>query len=354
MSWASAPSPASRRRPRTSKPWRRLTEEALKAGAVGFTTSRTDQHKTLAGDLVPGRYAEHEELIAIGKAMGRAGRGTFGMLSDFEDEAAEFRWMRQVAKDSGRPVWFLLTDRSYDPERWRRLMDGVRAARADNLPLSAQVAGRPVGLTLGPRHLAQSLRAARGLRRGGQAAAGRDAGQAARRPRCAASILSQEASPRLLDVLPPLSRQIATRWDRMYLLGEQPDYEPPPERSIAAMAARDGVTPAEFCYDYLVGGDGSRMVYFPVTNYVHGDLEVVREMIEDPHTILGLSDGGAHCGVICDASLNTSMLSHWVRDRTRGPRLPLECVVQAHDQRDGGFLRLPATAAGSSRARRPT
>ncbi|MDP1963445.1 MAG: amidohydrolase family protein, partial [Reyranella sp.] len=127
----------------------RLTEEALKAGAVGFTTSRSDQHKTLAGELVPGRYAEHEELIAIGRAMGRVGRGTFGMLSDFEDEASEFRWIRQVAKDSGRPVWFLLTDRSYDPERWRRLMDGVSAARADNLPVYAQVAGRPVGLTLG-------------------------------------------------------------------------------------------------------------------------------------------------------------------------------------------------------------
>ena len=157
----------------------RLAEEALKAGAVGFTTSRTDQHKTLAGDLVPGRYAEHEELLAIGRAMGRAGRGAFGMLSDFEDEAAEFRWMRQVAKDSGRPVWFLLTDRSYDPERWRRLMDGVRAARADNLPLSAQVAGRPVGLTLGlgtslnPFALREAFAAA------GQAAASRDAGEAA-------------------------------------------------------------------------------------------------------------------------------------------------------------------------------
>ena len=132
----------------------RLTEEALRAGAFGFTTSRTDQHKTPAGDLVPGRYAEHEELIAIGRAMGRAGRGAFGMLSDFEDEAADFGWMRQVARDSNRPVWFLLTDRSYDPQRWRRLMDGVRASRAAGLPLSAQVAGRPVGLILG---LATSL-----------------------------------------------------------------------------------------------------------------------------------------------------------------------------------------------------
>ncbi len=305
----------------------RLTEQALKAGAVGFTTSRTDQHKTLAGDLVPGRYAEHEELIAIGKAMGRAGRGTFGMLSDFEDEAAEFRWMRQVAKDSGRPVWFLLTDRSYDPQRWRRLMAGVDAARADKLPMFAQVAGRPVGLTLG---LGTSLNPF-ALREAFAEAAKLPPAQMLaklRTPEMRRLVLSQEASPRLLEVLPPLSRQIATRWDRMYPLGEQPDYEPPPERSIAALAAREGADPAAYCYDYLVGGDGNRMVYFPVTNYVHGDLEVVREMIEHPHTILGLSDGGAHCGVICDASLNTSMLSHWVRDRTRGPRLKLERVVK--------------------------
>ena len=305
----------------------RLTEEALRAGAVGFTTSRTDQHKTLAGDLVPGRYAEHEELIAIGKAMGRAGRGTFGLLSDFEDEAAEFGWMRQVAKDSGRPVWFLLTDRSYDPDRWRRLMDGVRAARADRLPMFAQVAGRPVGLTLGVNTSLNPF----GLREGFAALAKLPPAEMLARlrtPETRRLILSQEASPRLLEVLPPLSRQIATRWDRMYPLGDTPDYEPPPERSIAALAAREGVSPAEYCYDYLVGGD-NRMVYFPVTNYVHGDLEVVRELIEDPHTILGLSDGGAHCGVICDASLNTTMLAHWVRDRTRGPRLPLEFVVKA-------------------------
>jgi N-acyl-D-amino-acid deacylase len=305
----------------------RLAEEALMAGAVGFTTSRTDQHKTLAGDLVPGRYAEHEELIAIGKAMGRAGRGTFGMLSDFDDEAAEFRWMRQVAKDSGRPVWFLLTDRSYDPQRWRRLMDAVGAARADNLPLFAQVAGRPVGLTLG---LGTSLNPFALREAFAEAAKLPPAAMLAklRTPEMRRLVLSQEASPRLLDLLPPLSRQIATRWDRMYPLGESPDYEPPPERSIAALAARDGVTPEEYCYDYLVGGDGGRMVYFPVTNYVRGDLEVVRELIEHPHTILGLSDGGAHCGVICDASLNTTMLAHWVRDRTRGPRLRLESVVK--------------------------
>ena len=316
----------------------RLAEEALKAGAVGFTTSRTDQHKTLAGDLVPGRYAEHEELLAIGRAMGRAGRGAFGMLSDFEDEAAEFRWMRQVAKDSGRPVWFLLTDRSYDPERWRRLMDGVRAARADNLPLSAQVAGRPVGLTLGlgtslnPFALREAFAAA------GQAAAGRDAGASCATPRCAARSWRRRrrrGCSRCCRRCRARSRRAGTActcWAIRRTTSRRRRAASPPWRQ------RAGVSPAEFCYDYLVGGDGGRMVYFPVTNYVHGDLEVVRELIEDPHTLLGLSDGGAHCGVICDASLNTTMLAHWVRDRTRGPRLPLEYVVKAQTSETADFF----------------
>lgn len=315
----------------------RLTEEALRAGAFGFTTSRTDQHKTPAGDLVPGRYAEHEELIAIGEALGRAGRGAFGMLSDFEDEAAEFGWMNTIARANKRPLWFLLTDRSYDPDRWRRLMDGVRAARAEGIPMSAQVAGRPVGLILGlttslnPFALREAYAETAALPPAEQLARLRD-------PAVRAAILAQEASDRLMEVLPPLSRQIATRWDRMYLLGDPPDYEPGPERSIAAMAAKAGQTAPEFCYDYLTGGDGSRMLYFPVTNYVHGDLAVVQEMITDPHTVLGLSDGGAHCGVICDASLCTYMLTHWVRDRTRGERLPLEFVIKRQTSETADFF----------------
>jgi N-acyl-D-amino-acid deacylase len=314
----------------------RLTEEAIRAGAFGFTTSRTDQHKTLAGELVPGRYAEHEELIAIGDALGRAGRGTFGMLSDFDDEAAEFGWLNTILERNRLPLWFLLTDRSYDPDRWRRLMDGVRAARTRGLPMSAQVAGRPVGLILGlttslnPFALREGFAALADLSPAEQLARLRD-------PAVKREILAQEASPRLVEVLPPLSRQIATRWDRMYVLGDPPNYEPPPERSIAAMAAVAGQTPEEFCYDYLTGGDGGRMLYFPVTNYVHGDLDVVHEMVTDPHTVLGLSDGGAHCGVICDASLNSFMLTHWVRDRPRD-RLPLEFAIKRQTSETADFF----------------
>lgn len=315
----------------------KLTEEALRAGAFGFTTSRTDQHKTPTGDLVPARYAEHRELLAIGQAIGRSGRGTFGMLSDFEDEVAEFAWLRQVAASTQRPVWFLLTDRNADPGRLQRLLGHVRAARADGLPLAAQVASRPVGLILG---LTTSLNPF-ALREGFHALAHLPpAEQLAklREPAVRAKILAEEASPRLLHVVPPLSRQIATRWDQMFALGDPPDYEPPPERSMAAMAAAAGQDPAAFCYDYLTGGDGGRMLYFPVVNYVGGDFNRLHNLLQDPHTVVGLSDGGAHCGVICDASMPTFGLTHWTRDRSRGDRLPLEFVIQRQTSGTADFF----------------
>lgn len=315
----------------------RLAVEGLRAGAFGFTTSRTEQHKTTWGELVPGRHAEEIELLGIGRALGDVGAGAFGMLSDFEDEAAEFDWLTRLGRETGRPLWFLLTDRSSDPERWRRLMGRVRRARAEGAAVTAQVAGRPVGVILGlltslnpftasPTFASLSdLPAAERLLR-------------LRDPAVRQAILSEPPSEARLAVLPPLQRPIATRWDRMYVLGDEPDYEPDPSRSIAGMAARTNQTPAEFCYDYLTGGDGGRMLFFPVTGYVHGDLAPIREMLTDPATLLGLSDGGAHCGQICDSSLPSFMLAHWVRDRSRGPRLPLEFVVKRQTSETADFF----------------
>jgi N-acyl-D-amino-acid deacylase len=321
---------AVRREPATSDDiaeMHRLTVEALRAGAFGFTTSRTEQHRTTKGDLVPGRHAEERELFGIGTALGKVGAGAFGMLSDFEDEAAEFDWLTRLGRETGRPLWFLLTDRSSDPQRWRRLMDGVRRARAAGASLTAQVAGRPVGVILGLTTSLNPFTARPGFATLAHLPVAERLARL-RDPAVRAAILAEDASEELLAILPPLQRPIATRWDHMYVLGDPPDYEPGSERSIAAMAARINLTPQEFCYDYLTGEDGGRMLFFPVTNYVHGDHGVVREMITDPATVLGLGDGGAHCGLICDSSLPSYMLTHWVRDRSRGPRLELEYVVK--------------------------
>ena len=304
----------------------RLTGEAIRAGAFGFTTSRTDSHKTTSGAFVPGRYSGIDELMGIGRELGRVGAGVFGMISDFEDESGEFDWMTRLGRETGRPLWFLLTDRSHDPERWRRLVAASRAARAEGASITAQVAGRPVGLILGletsltPFSVRPAFRALDGLSPTGKLARLRD-------PETRRAILADVVSDDLLSVLPPLTQAIVTRWDRMYLLGDPPDYEPTADRAVASIAAREGRTPEAVAYDYLVGGDGSRKFLFPVTNYVTGDLEPVRQMITDPDTVLGLSDGGAHCGLICDASVPSFMLTHWGRDRSRGPRLPLEWLV---------------------------
>ncbi len=305
----------------------RLTEEALKAGAFGFTTSRTEQHKTTKGELVPGRFAEDQELFGIGSALGRAGRGAFGMLSDFDNEDAEFAWMSTLAKSTGRPLWFLLTDRAYDPQRWVRLMAGVRKARSQGANLIAQIAGRPVGIILGlttsmnPFAARPAFAALNGLSVEDRLARLRD-------PAVRAEILAQPASESLLAIQPPLQRPIASRWDRQYVLGDPPDYEPDQSRSIKDMAAKTNQTPEAFCYDYLTAGNGDRMLFYPTTNYVHGDHGVVHDMLADPDTILGLGDGGAHCGLICDSSLPSYMLTHWARDRHRGPRFSTEFVVK--------------------------
>ncbi len=305
----------------------RLAEEAIRAGAFGFTTSRTVQHKTTSGRLVPGYNAEEMELLGIGRAMARTKRGTFGMASDFDDEDAEFDWITRMSKETGRPFWFLLTDRNSDPGRWRRIMDGVRKARVQGAHVTAQIAGRPVGILLGlttsltPFAARPSFAALKDLPVAERLARLRD-------PSLRAKILAEATSEALLDVMPPLQRPIAERFDRQYVLGDNPDYEPEYSKSIEAMAAKTNLSPEEFCYDYLIGGDGGRMLFYPITNYVHGDHGVVREMIADPATLLGLGDGGAHCGLICDSSLPTYMLTHWARDRSRGPRFGLEFVVK--------------------------
>ena len=305
---------------------RKLTQEAVRAGAFGFTTSRTNAHKATQGEMVPGRFAEIEELTGIGQGLGALGAGAFGMNSDFEDEAAEFEWLTQLGRETGRPVWFLLTDRPTDPQRWRRIMAGVHQARAAGASVTAQIAGRPVGVILGvatslnPFAVRERYKPVESLPLSERLVRLRD-------PALRRAILDDQPSPALLARFGPLVQYAAGKWDRMYLMRNPPDYEPRAESSVAAIAARERRSPDEVAYDYLTADVGN-FLFFPVTGYAQDDHEPIREMLTDPGTLLGLGDGGAHVAMIVDASAPTYMLTHWGRDRRRGPGLPLEFVVK--------------------------
>jgi N-acyl-D-amino-acid deacylase len=317
---------------------RRLTIEALRAGAFGFTTSRTDSHKTPVGDMVPSRYAAIEELLGIGSALGAVQAGAFGMNSDFDDEEEEIAWITRLAKETGRPAWFLLTDRYEDGERWRRLLGAVHAARAQGVRLTAQIAGRPIGVMLGigtalnPFSVRPSYRELDGLSIPQQRERLRD-------PLLRRRILSERPSEEEVARLAQFRQLITTRWDKFFVMGEPPDYEPPEEMSTAAIAAREGRTPEEVAYDYLTEAE-NRYLFFPIVNYTVGDHEPIREMLLSSGTLLGLSDGGAHCASIVDAGVPSYMLVHWARDRARGPRLPLEYLIKRQTSETADFFGL--------------
>ena len=315
---------------------RKLTIEALRSGAFGFTTSRTDSHKTPDGELVPSRDADDHELLGIGQALGITGTGAFGMNSDFDDEEFELRWIRKQARETGRPVWFLLTDRYSDPQRWRRLITAVHGMRAEGLPVTAQMAGRPIGVMMGigtalnPFTVRPSYKKLEALPIEEQRRRLRD-------PETRRRILAEAPSDADVAKLAQFRQAVTRKWDRFYVMGDLPDYEPAPEKSVAAIAARERRPPDEVAYDYITGGDG-HYLYFPVVNYVTEDHAPIYEMLNDPACLLGLSDGGAHCTSIVDSGVPTFMLMHWGRDRRRGPRLPLERLIKRQTSETADFF----------------
>jgi N-acyl-D-aspartate/D-glutamate deacylase len=259
------------------------------------------------------------------------------MNSDFDDEDYELRWMRKQAKATGRPVWFLLTDRYTDPGRWRRLMKAVHAARAEGLPVTAQMAGRPIGVMMGigtalnPFTVRPTYKQIESLPIEEQRRRLRD-------PEMRRAILAERPSEAEVAKLAQFRQLVTTRFDKFFTMGNPPDYEPGPEKSVGAIAARENRTPDEVAYDYML--EDGQYLYFPVVNYVTGDHEPIREMLNDPACLLGLSDGGAHCTSIIDAGVPSYMLTHWGRDRTRGPKLPLEVLVKRQTSETANFFGL--------------
>jgi N-acyl-D-aspartate/D-glutamate deacylase len=297
----------------------RLTAQAIRAGAVGFTTSRTTKHRARDGRFTPSLTAGDAELLGIAEAVGTTGRGVLQCNSDFGDDH-ELEILRRMAETSGRPLSFSLIQVDSAPDRWRELLAGVAAANQAGVPLRVQVGARPIGVifgleaTLNPFMMHPTYRKLAGLPLAERVAE-------MRRPEVRDALLAERPEGGFAAFL---ARAMA----RTFELGDPPDYEPPPAASLAARAAAEGRSPWALLYDLVLADDGHALLYHPFENYSGGDLEPVAEMLRSPHAIAGLGDGGAHVGTICDASFPTTLLTHWVRDRTRGERLPLELVVK--------------------------
>ncbi len=306
-----------------------LVKEAVRAGALGFSTSRTLGHRAIDGEPVPGTYAAEDELFGIGAALGELGTGVFELApmgsagEDIIGPAKEVDWMRRLSAAIGRPVTFALLQVDAAPDLWRELMDESKRAADEGADLWPQVAGRATGLLSG-HHTTYSLfdmiPAYQQLKARDLSDA--DLLRALHDPEVRRSIVEWEPPD------PATAERMAKSYHTTFVLGAPPDYEPGPERSLASLAAAAGRTPLDMAYESMLAEDGQALLYVPILNYSSGNLDPTRQMLLHPRAALGLADGGAHCGVICDAGQPTFMLSYWTRDRTAGEKLPLEWVVR--------------------------
>jgi len=301
-----------------------IVAEGMRAGALGFSTSRTVVHTTKDGTVMPGTTAAADELLAIGKAMASVGPGVFEMSSDMNPADAEFAWMRAMSMDTGVTVTYSLLQSPMQPDNWVKLLDLTRQARAQGASIAAQIACRPTGLVLGWQSTIHPF-VGRQTYRDIAHMPFEERLEKLKDPTVRAAILADPSRK-----MGPLGAIMTQGFDRMFRL-QQPDgnldYEPRAEDSIKALAQASGQSPDAIVYDMLMENDGRGYIYLPLLNYSEFNFDHIHAMMHDPNTVLSLSDGGAHCGVICDASFPTYMLTHWVRDRKRGPTLPLEKVV---------------------------
>ncbi len=308
-----------------------IVREAIEAGALGFSTSRTIVHRAIDGEPVPGTFAAEDELFGIGQALADAGAGLFelapagAMGEDLAAPEKEMAWMRKLSAAIGRPVTFALAQNDSDKDQWRRMLDLAQEAIADGADIKPQVGSRPTSLLMGlqtfhPFSYRATYQAMADLPLAERVAKLRD-------PETKARILAEkdnfddERIAFLIEI-------IFSGLDRTYLLGDPPNYEPGPERSIAHLAKVANRDPYDLIYDRLLDRDGREFIMRAILSYSDGDLEAIRGMLEHPTSAFGLGDGGAHCAAICDASMTTSLLSHWTRDRTRGPKLALPWAIR--------------------------
>jgi N-acyl-D-aspartate/D-glutamate deacylase len=296
----------------------RLAAEGVAAGGLGFTTSRTKNHRTSRGEYTPSLTAGRDELVGIADALGRLGAGVLQVVSDFRDVDGEAQTLRAMAATSGRPLSISLAASSAGGDNHHRVLAAIEAMNAEGLDVRAQVAARGIGILLGLQATLNPFSRCPSYR----------------------EIADLPLPERLVALRQPARRAaILTEWSdrqlpyeggfaRMFALGDPPDYEPSPDTSVTAEAARAGRPVEEYAYDLLLADDGTALLYSPIINYPGGNLDAARDLLVHPFAVPGLGDGGAHVGTICDASFPTTLLTHWCRDRTRGKGLDVAFVVK--------------------------
>jgi N-acyl-D-amino-acid deacylase len=304
-----------------------VVRDGVKAGALGVSTSRTLVHRTRDKAYVPGTFAAIDEMLGIGHALGEAGHGVFEIISDITGDDANLDWMAQLSAQTGRPISLAALISRRSGMRMGQILEFIERSNANGAHMVAQVAARPAASLMSLQSSVHPFSTHRSYRQLMAGLSHEERVARMRDPQVRAQILADTPAVKEEQTLGMVSG-----FQHHFSLGDPPDYEPTAENSILERAKHMHRTPQEVAYDTLLERDGREIIYMPLA-YKSYSFDNIRPQLTNPNTVLSLSDGGAHCGVICDASMPTYLLTHWVRDRNRGERIPLEFAVkrQTHD-----------------------
>jgi len=311
---------------------KQIVQEAVKAGAYGFSTSRTEKHNDVNGNLTPSITAHKNELVEIAKSLGEINQGVLQGISDFYDFDSEFDIFKAMSQESGRPISITVEQQDARPEWWIQLLNGIEEAQSEGINMYGQVPPRATGIlmgltaTLNPFRFHPSYMEIADL-------------PLEERVKI---METEDFREKLLKEqgvsINPLVDEIVTSYGKMFKLGEPANYEPDTKDSFQSLASLSNMTAEEIAYESMLEKEGKALIYHPLFNYQTGDLSLVEKMLKHPYTISGLGDAGAHCGAISDASFPTTLVQHWSRDRTKGDKLPLETVIKMQTSETANLL----------------